>query len=132
MFFEVRWEVIHVVYYLLLGKDEVGELGVGEVATRRIPRAAPSLRLWGTFRMFSRHRHGQAVRRGTGPKDGSFLALFVGHLSGQASVPTSGKQGTHVKYTTQTSLTDTAPSAQFRRQRHHTCRCAGCIKRTML
>jgi hypothetical protein len=52
-FLEMRGEMIHVVRYLLLRK----ELRVGDVVARRVPRAAPSLGLWGAFRMLSRHRH---------------------------------------------------------------------------
>ena len=62
--------MIHIVRYLLLRQDE---LRVSEVVARRIPRATPSLRLWDTFQSLSRRRHRQALCRGKGPKDVSFL-----------------------------------------------------------
>jgi hypothetical protein len=71
--------MIHITRYLLLCKDE---LGVGDIVARRIPRAAPSLRLWGTFQMLSRRRHRQALRCGCGkgPKDVSFLFQSLSEL----------------------------------------------------
>lgn len=70
-FLEMRREMIHIVRYLLLCKDELGV--VGDIVARRSPRAPPSLRLWDTFQMLSRRRHRQALCRGKGPKDVSFL-----------------------------------------------------------
>jgi len=94
-FLEMRREVIHIVGYLLLRQNE---LGVGDVVARRIPRAAPPLRLWGAFRMLSRHRHRQVLRRGKGSKDVSFLILCIVPVGPYFRLrsPTSG-QGTSRK-----------------------------------
>jgi hypothetical protein len=90
--------MVDIVCYLFLCKDE---LGVGEVVARWIPRAAASLRLWGAFRMLSRYWHRQALGRGKGSKDVSFLILFIVRFGPyfRLLLPTSGKQGNHVKYT---------------------------------
>lgn len=80
----MRREMIHVVRYLLLRQKE---LGVGDVVARRIPRAAPPLRLWGAFRMLSGHRHRQALCRGKGSKD-VFLSHFM-HCPSWALLPAS-------------------------------------------
>lgn len=86
----MRREMIHIARYLFLGKDE---LGVGDIIARRIPQAAPFLRLWDTFQIISRRRHRQALRRGTGPKDVSFLISIIVRVGPhfRLLLPTSGQ-----------------------------------------
>lgn len=133
--------MIHIARYLLLRKDE---LGVGDIIARRIPQAAPFLRLWDTFQIISRRRHRQALRRGTGPKDVSFLISIIVRVGPhfRLLLPTSGQtrnsRKIHSKiprryaHDTPRRPTTLRQVLSPRSHRHHTCRCAGCIERTML
>jgi len=88
-FLEMRREMIHIVCYVLLRKNELGVVGVGDVVARGIPRATPSLRLWSAFRVLRRHRHRQALRCGKGSKDVSFFLSHFIHCPSRASLPAS-------------------------------------------